>query len=134
MPLPTQGATSHESSPIDPKAKPVLVVEDDPGVRSYMVGVLEHQGFRVISAASGEEALELLGDEPAQFAVLDIGLPGMDGFAVAEELGGVHVIIVTGDPVNAYARAAGTTLDYEVLPKSMMADLFESTVAGRGRS
>jgi DNA-binding response OmpR family regulator len=119
---------------LDPKAKPVLVVEEDAALRAYMVAVLERHGFRVIAAGSGEEALELLGEEPALFAVLDIRLPGMDGFAVAEELKRVHVIIVTGDPVSAYARAAGSELDYEVLPKSMMGDLFESVVAARADS
>jgi CheY-like chemotaxis protein len=90
----------------DPQARPVLVVEDDPGVRAYLVAVLEHAGYSVIAAGSGEEGLELLGKRPPKLAVLDIGLPGMDGFAVADRLSSreVPVIMVTGDPEKALAR------------------------------
>jgi DNA-binding NtrC family response regulator len=113
----------------DPRARPVLVVEDDVGVRAFLVTVLQRQGYRVIAAGSGEEALQLLGEEPAQLAVLDVRLPGMDGFAVAEELApNVPVIIVTGDPVGAYARTVGRTERFQVLPKPVAPDLLEHAV------
>ena len=111
-------------------ARPVLVVEDDPGVRDFLVSVLVDQGYRVIAAASGEEAAELLDGERAQLAVLDVGLPGMDGFAVAELLAfDVPVIIVTGDPVGAYARMQGRVEHFQVLPKPVAAELLEHAVA-----
>lgn len=113
----------------DTRSNPVLVVEDDAGVREFLVSVLVQQGYRVIAAASGEEAVELLDGERAQLAVLDIGLPGMDGFAVAERLApGVPVIIVTGDPVGAYARVQGRVEQFQVLPKPIAADLLEHAV------
>jgi DNA-binding response OmpR family regulator len=113
----------------DLRSSPVLVVEDDAGVRDFLVSVLEHQGYRVIAAASGEEAVELLDGEQAQLAVLDIGLPGMDGFAVAEQLApGVPVIIVTGDPVGAYARVQGRVEQFQVLPKPIAAELLQHAV------
>ena len=110
---------------------PALVVEDDEGLRAYLVAVLEHQGFEVVAAGSAEEAIERLGGRRAQLAVLDVGLPGEDGFAVADSLGGdVPVIIVTGDPVNAYAKAAARPdLHYDVLPKPFAPELFEHAVA-----
>jgi CheY-like chemotaxis protein len=108
----------------------VLVVEDDEGVRALLVSVLEHQGHRVVSAGTGEEALTLLGDERADLAVIDIGLPGMDGFAVADRLApDVPVIIVTGDPVGAYAQASSRSIDYQVLPKPIAPELFEHAVS-----
>jgi CheY-like chemotaxis protein len=111
---------------LDPHARPVLVVEDDAGVRAYIVAVLEHQGYRVVAAGSGEEALVLLGDQPAQLAVLDLGLPGMDGIAVKEQLADdVPVIIVTGDPEKARARDPNLT----VLPKPVAPDVLERAVA-----
>lgn len=113
----------------DTRSNPVLVVEDDAGVREFLVSVLVQQGYRVIAAASGEEAAELLGGEQAQLAVLDIGLPGMDGFAVAEQLApGVPVIIVTGDPVGAYARVQGRVEQFQVLPKPIAAELLEHAI------
>ena len=73
----------------------------------------------MVAAGSGEEAAELLDGEHAQLAVLDIGLPGMDGFAVAEQLApDVPVIIVTGDPVGAYARMQGRVEHFQVLPEA----------------
>ena len=112
----------------DPLARPVLVVEDDAGVRAFLVAVLEHHGYRVIAASSGEEALQLVGNQAVQLAVLDIGLPGMDGFAVADQLDGVPVIIVTGDPVGAYAKAHGRAINYQVLPKPVSPGLLEHAV------
>jgi DNA-binding response OmpR family regulator len=110
-------------------ASPVLVVEDDPGVREFVVSVLVRQGYRVVAAASGEEAVQLLDGERAQLAVLDVGLPGMDGFAVAEQLApGVPVIIVTGDPVGAYARMQGRVEHFQVLPKPLAVELLEHAV------
>jgi DNA-binding response OmpR family regulator len=109
----------------DPKARPVLVVDDDAGVRAYIAAVLEHQGYRVIAAGSGEEALELLGDEPAQLAVLDFGLPGMDGIAVAEQLNGVPVIVVTGTPDLVLARDP----NMRVLSKPVAPEEIERAVA-----
>ena len=46
----------------DPTARPVLVVEDDAGLRAYLATILEGQGYRVVAAGSGEEALRLLPD------------------------------------------------------------------------
>ncbi|HVM16748.1 MAG TPA: response regulator [Gaiellaceae bacterium] len=110
---------------------PALVVEDDEGLRAYLVAVLEHHGFEVVAAGSAEEATALLRGRRAQLAVLDVGLPGEDGFAVADSLGDdVPVIIVTGDPVNAYAKARmRPDLRYDVLPKPFSPELFEHAVA-----
>jgi DNA-binding response OmpR family regulator len=109
---------------------PVLVVEDDPGVREFLVAELEYHGHRVVASASAEEALARLGDEPARLAILDIGLPGQDGFAVADRLApGVPVIIVTGDPVRAYAEAGARNRSYRVLPKPVAPELLEHAVA-----
>jgi DNA-binding response OmpR family regulator len=107
----------------------VLVVEDDAGLRAYLVTILEQQGYRVVAAGSGEKALELLGDQKAMLAVLDIGLPGMDGFAVAEQLtSDVPVIVVTGDPLRAKMKAFGRTPTMTILGKPITADAFEQAI------
>lgn len=110
----------------DPLAKPVLVVDDDAGVRAYLVAVLEHQGFTVLAAENAEQALRLLGNQSAQLAVLDIGLPGqMDGFALAEQLADdVAVIMVTGDPLNAIGHD-----QYRILHKPLVPEALEQAVA-----
>lgn len=114
----------------DQLAEPVLVVEDDAGLRAYLATILEEHGYRVIAAGSGEEALELLGGRGAMLAVLDVGLPGMDGFAVAEHLApDVPVIVVTGDPLRAKMRAFGRQKKLTILSKPITPDQFQAAVS-----
>lgn len=116
--------------PFDPLERPVLVVEDDAGLRAYLATILEEHGYRVIAAGSGEEALAALGDDKAMLAVLDVGLPGMDGFAVAEHLAeDVPVIVVTGDPLRAKMRAFGRSSKLTILAKPVTPDQFQAAVA-----
>lgn len=118
-----------ERLPDDPTHRPVLVVEDDAGTRSYLVEILEQYGYDVVAADSGEEALQRLAGRKARLAVLDVGLPGMDGFAVAEQLGPeTPVIVVTGDPLRAKVRAFGRTPAPTILAKPLNPDLFEAAV------
>jgi CheY-like chemotaxis protein len=109
---------------------PVLVVEDDVGLRTYLAAILEEHGHRVVAAGSGEEALAALGDEQVKLAVLDIGLPGMDGFAVAEQLArDVPVIVVTGDPLKAKMRAFGRTTPLTILAKPVTPEQIEAALS-----
>jgi CheY-like chemotaxis protein len=118
-----------DARPDDPAGRPVLVVEDDAGIRGYLVEILEQHGYDVVAAASGEEALQRLAGRKARLAVLDVGLPGMDGFAVAEQLGpDTPVIVVTGDPLRAKVRAFGRTPAPTILAKPLNPDLFEAAV------
>jgi PAS domain S-box-containing protein len=84
----------------------VLVVEDDEGVREYVVNALGHFGYRVLSAANGRDALELLaGHADIALLLTDVGLPGMNGRQLAEQarqrFPGLKVVFMT-----AYARNA----------------------------
>jgi CheY-like chemotaxis protein len=66
----------------------ILVVEDEPLVRLAAVGMLEDAGFRMIEAADGEEALELLtADCDIQLLFTDVTMPGaIDGLALARHV------------------------------------------------
>ena len=123
-----QRASDSRATP-DTPSRTVLVVEDDAGLRSYLAAILEEQGYGVIAAGSGEEALQALGSQKAMLAVLDIGLPGMDGFAVAEHLAkDVPVIVVTGDPLKAKMRAFGRTTPLTILAKPITPEQFEAAL------
>ncbi len=80
----------------------VLVVEDDPVVAESMVVFLELDGYQVRSAAAAEAALDLLTEFRPQVALIDIGLPGQDGYALAERIrqradcAGLKLIAVSG--------------------------------------
>jgi phosphate regulon transcriptional regulator PhoB len=71
----------------------VLVVEDEPDIRSLIVHHLEREGFRCRTATSGGEALARVRSTPPDLVVLDLMLPGMDGLEVCRRL--------RGDPVTA---------------------------------
>jgi len=60
----------------------VLLVEDEPSVGELVRGYLDRDGYRVIWVRSGEEALAELERHPVRMVILDVGLPGIDGFEV----------------------------------------------------
>ena len=64
----------------------VLVVDDDPDMRSAINEVLVDQGLRVDLAGDGREALDRARDAEPALVILDITLPIVDGYAVADEL------------------------------------------------
>jgi len=68
------------------RSAPVLVVEDDRDVRESLVAVLEDAGYRVMSAADGRVALEVLRAGPLPAVILlDLMMPVMDGFEFRAE-------------------------------------------------
>jgi two-component system alkaline phosphatase synthesis response regulator PhoP len=60
----------------------VLVVEDEVSIRGFIRINLERNNFSVIEASSGEEALEKVPTENPVIVILDVMLPGIDGFQV----------------------------------------------------
>jgi DNA-binding response OmpR family regulator len=64
----------------------VLLVEDEPSVGELVRGYLARDGWMVIWVRTGEEALVELDRHPVRIVILDIGLPGMDGFSVCREI------------------------------------------------
>ena len=76
------------------------MVEDDPQARKFIRITLQKAGFRVMEAGSGEEALELLDRLPPKVALLDLGLPGMDGFELCRRIRqrreDIAILILTG--------------------------------------
>ncbi|PYT19516.1 MAG: Fis family transcriptional regulator [Acidobacteria bacterium] len=57
----------------------ILVVDDEPGIRQSLCGVLEDEGYHARAVASGEQCLEDLTREPSELVLLDVWLPGIDG-------------------------------------------------------
>ena len=64
----------------------VLIVEDEDDIRELVSYHLLKEGYQVAGVASGEEALEIAGRQMPDLILLDVMLPGMDGFAVCREL------------------------------------------------
>ena len=64
----------------------VVVIEDDSSIADLLDLYLREAGYRVLLAPSGERGLELIGQQEVALAIVDIGLPGMDGFEVCRRI------------------------------------------------
>ena len=68
------------------KQRKILVVDDEKMIRSLLKMSLQRMGYDIVVADNGQEALELFDQRPFDLVLLDILMPGMDGFAVCSEL------------------------------------------------
>jgi two-component system alkaline phosphatase synthesis response regulator PhoP len=66
--------------------KSILVIEDDIDIRELISFNLEKEGYRVLSAEDGETGLKMAVDEHIDLVILDLMLPGMDGYEICREL------------------------------------------------
>src|SRR5690625_3821313 len=64
----------------------ILIVDDDPHIRKLVGHFLVREGFEVLEAGNGREALQVLEKSKADLVVLDIMMPGMDGYELSREL------------------------------------------------
>jgi len=100
----TRTDVGDEDSPLSAATSTVLVVDDEKNIRRTLGMVLGGDGYRVVEAESGEQALELIAhsDKPIDVAILDLKLPGIGGIQVLERLRAeeatreLPVIVVSG--------------------------------------
>ncbi len=84
----------------------LLVVDDDPDIRGFLEQALSHQGYRVQTAAGGQEALDMVRESPPDLILLDLKMPGMDGYEVIrrlkenEDTRAIPIIVITASPVD----------------------------------
>ena len=109
---------------MNPGAKTLLVVDDDPGVRESLEELLRHQGYRVLTAVDGEDGLRRVREQRPDLIVLDVGLPGMDGFRVATlvkrdpALSEIPIVLYSGRLEESFAILAYETKADYFLPKA----------------
>jgi len=101
---------------------PILIVDDEPIVRESLRDWLQDAGYKVMTAESGEEALEIINKNNFSVMILDIRLPGRTGIAVLKEVRvkkpDLKTIIITAYPnsdLTAEAMKLGA-LDYLIKP------------------
>ena len=103
---------------MSPRRPVALVVDDDPILRAVGCEVLRTLGFEIVEAESGEEALDFATSRLPDFVLLDVNLPGRDGFSVCRELrrvpalAEVPIVVITGaseEEVIDRAFTAGAT-------------------------
>jgi DNA-binding response OmpR family regulator len=67
-------------------AKKILVIEDDPAISRLVDYTLRHEGYEVVTAANGLEGIRKARNEAPDLVILDVMLPGMDGFEICHQL------------------------------------------------
>ena len=119
-------------------ARRVLLIEDNTDAREMMVTILEMRGFEVIDAADGRSGLKLAKDSRPDVAIVDIGLPELDGYEVARRIRadrdtkGIRLIALTGygqeeDKRNALDAGFDHHLTKPLSPDKLIEILTEST-------
>ena len=90
--------------------KKILLVDDEHAIRQMLTRLLTGEGYDVLSAASGSEALELAGREGFDLALLDLNMPGLDGWDTFEQLTAKNpilpVIVITARPNQRFTGLA----------------------------
>ena len=127
----------------------VLIVDDDRALRKLLRAYLEQESISVLEASTGEEALEAVGRAPPTLVLLDVRLPGIDGFEVLRRLeasgNSVPVVLVTSledelDQLVAYRLGAVDYVTKPVSPKVLAAKVksfsnrVEARAAGTSRT
>jgi len=110
----------------------VLVIDDDPDVRGFIVASLEEQGYRVREASDGREGLKALEREIPDLVVLDFIMPGLSGADVARQIRSRHpqqpILFVSGySETEAVKRTAP---EAPLLAKPFRADALHKAVRG----
>jgi len=85
-----------------PRQRVILIIEDDESLRGVWRTALRLEGFEVIEAGDGLEALKLIEASPPDLVLLDLGLPVVDGVSVRKDLAAqifsrnIPIVVITG--------------------------------------
>jgi two-component system nitrogen regulation response regulator NtrX len=101
----------------------ILIVDDEPGIRQSLKGVLEDEGFTTEAVSSGEECLKKVDQNSYDLVLLDIWLPGIDGLEtlrrLKERASQTHVIMISGHATIATAVSATKLGAYDFIEKPL---------------
>ncbi len=114
----------------------VLVIEDNEDNLRLVTYALKRAGYEVLSAASGEEGIELVLREPPHFILMDINLPGMDGIETTKKIRGskadgkVPIIAITsyamsGDRERIMASGCNGCIEKPIDPITIVDQIHE---------
>ena len=123
-------------------AQTILLIEDNEQNRYLATYLLEHAGFKIVSADSGSQALALVEELTPDTILLDIQLPGMDGYQVARELRALEslkripIIAVTsyamvGDEEKALQAGCTGYLEKPIDPDTFVSQITALIAMGR---
>ena len=80
--------------------KKILVIDDEPGIRTVLTDILTDEGYRVLVAGDGFEGFRILAEQTINLVILDVWLPNMGGIdilkKIKEDFSGIEVILISG--------------------------------------
>jgi CheY-like chemotaxis protein len=110
----------------------ILIADDDWGCRDALRSIVEPEGYRTVLAASGEEALDIVREQPVDLALLDMHMPRMTGLETLELVRQYNAylpcILVTADANDVLIRQAFRAHAYSVIPKPVSKNVVLYTV------
>src|SRR3954447_11422324 len=109
-------STVHHEKPFS-----VLIADDDPAYRETLREIVEPEGYRTLLASSGEEALDIVHNQPVHLALFDMhmrNLTGLETVQLVHQINSVlPCILVTADATAELMREAFNVRAYSVIPK-----------------
>ena len=117
------------------KTQTVLIIEDDLDIQNFISRVLELEGYRVIRASDGQMGLEMINENPVSLVLLDLRLPGPDGWSILQEIKGnpahskVPVVVLTAIAESVQQRRTLRMGASKYLIKPLSAHNLSKTVA-----
>jgi len=117
------------------EARAVLIIEDEADIRRFACRVLELEGYHVLKADNGEEGLRLLRESRVSLVLLDLRLPGIDGWEVlaqmkgAAELSAIPIIVFSASADSLTLDKARSLGAADFLVKPVSASRLKETVS-----
>jgi CheY-like chemotaxis protein len=110
----------------------ILIADDDAGCREALRSIVEPEGYHTFLARSGEEALDILHEQPIDLALLDMNMPRLNGLETLELARQFNAllpcILVTADANEVLIRQAFRARAYSVIPKPVSKNVVLYTV------
>jgi len=110
----------------------ILITDDDRGCREALRDIFEPEGYRTFLAESGEEAIEIVREEPVHLALLDMHLPRLSGLETWEQVRHINellpCILITADANELLIRRAFQARVTSVIPKPVSRNVILYTV------
>jgi two-component system, NtrC family, nitrogen regulation response regulator NtrX len=104
----------------------ILIVDDEPSILKSLVGLLSDEGFEVLTALNGYEALKIIDAESPDLVLLDIWMPGIDGIETLKQIKKdnpfIQVIIITGHGTIETAVQATKLGAFDLIEKPLSID------------
>lgn len=110
--------------------KRILLVDDEEGIQLLYREEFEEEGFEVITAYNGEEALESFTREPPDLVILDINMPGMSGIEVLRRMKEInpHLPVILSSAYQEYKQDFGSWASEDYIVKSANMDELKNAV------